>query len=86
MKSDTFETTLTQLVFEPLGMMSSSLAWRPQFEANFASPHENGEPIAKQRLAAANASGSLQTTAIDFGRFLIAALTGERLSNSTFRQ
>ena len=81
-----FETTLTQLVFEPLGMMSSSLAWRPQFEANFASPHENGKPIAKQRLAAANASGSLQTTAIDFGRFLIAALTGERLSDNTFRQ
>jgi CubicO group peptidase (beta-lactamase class C family) len=86
MKSDTFETTLTQLVFEPLGMMSSSLAWRPQLEANFASPHENGKPIAKQRLAAANASGSLQTTAIDFGRFLIAALTGERLSDNTFRQ
>lgn len=81
-----FETTLTQLVFEPLGMMSSSLAWRPQFEVNFASPHENGKPIAKQRLAAANASGSLQTTATDYGRFLLAALKGERLSKCTFHQ
>jgi len=81
-----FETTLTQLVFEPLDMSSSSLAWRPQFEANFASSHENGKPIAKQRLAAANASGSLQTTATDYGRFLLAALTGERLSDSIFRQ
>jgi CubicO group peptidase (beta-lactamase class C family) len=53
---------------------------------NLASPHENGKPIARQRLAAANASGSLQTTATDFGRFLLAALKGERLSESTFRQ
>lgn len=79
------EATMRELVFDPLAMHSSSLAWQERFENNFAHPHEEGKLIAKQRLVA-NASGSLQTTAADYGAFLSAILNGDRLKERTSQQ
>jgi CubicO group peptidase (beta-lactamase class C family) len=80
------ETTLRRLVFEPLGMHSSSLEWRNAFAANEAIPHEEGERIAAHRAPAANASYSLKTTASDYGAFVAAVLGGARLKEETWQK
>jgi CubicO group peptidase (beta-lactamase class C family) len=80
------EATLQRLVFEPLGMRSSSLAWQERFRANVASPHEGGQRMDKHRATAANASYSLQTTAADYAAFVAAVLRADRLRPSTWRQ
>jgi CubicO group peptidase (beta-lactamase class C family) len=38
--SESLDTTLRRLVFEPLGMHRSSYTWQPAFEANYADPHD----------------------------------------------
>ena len=80
------DATMQRLVFDPLGMHSSSLQWRTRFRGNFASPHEKGKQLDKHFASKANASYSLQTTAGDYGAFVAAVLTGDRLSDSTHRQ
>lgn len=80
------ETTLQRLVFEPLGMRSSSLVWQERFRGNVASPHESGQRIDKHMPPAANASYSLQTTAADYAAFVAAVLKADRLRLATWRQ
>ncbi len=80
------EATLRRLVFEPLGMNSSSLEWQSQFLNNMASPHEAQERLEMHRPSAASASWSLQTTASDYGAFVAAVLRGDRLKASTWEK
>jgi CubicO group peptidase (beta-lactamase class C family) len=77
------EATLQRLVFEPLGMRSSSLVWQDRFSADMAYPHEAGERQDKHRPAQAYASYSLQTTASDYAAFVSAVLRGDRLAEAT---
>lgn len=71
-------------VFKPLGMSRSSYRWQPAFEANHATPHNRlGQPTPLTRFAEANVAMTLQTTAPDYGRFLMALLTGEGLKPAT---
>jgi len=73
-----------RLVFEPLGMTDSSFVWQPRFGDDHADPHNGaGEPLPQYRPTEANAAASLQTTAADYARFLIAVLHGERLRPET---
>ena len=68
-------------VFLPLQMDDSSLQWQERFDSNHAQGHDwdrNAEP--KRRVAQAQASWSLLTTATDYARFLQAVLAGEGLS------
>ena len=80
------EATLHRLVFQPLGMDSSSLEWQDRFLSNVASPHEVEERLEVHRPPMANASYSLQTTAPDYGAFIAAVLRGERLKISTWEE
>lgn len=80
------ESTLQRLVFEPLGMQSSSLQWQERLRERVASPHEGGRRMDKHVAPAANASYSLQTTAADYAAFVVAALKGDRLRPSTHQQ
>lgn len=80
------EATMRQLVFEPLGMRSSSLEWQPRFESNVAGPHEGIERLDKHRPPTANASYSLQTTAADYMSFVAAVLAGTALKERTCRE
>jgi hypothetical protein len=69
-----------QLVLEPFAMTQSSLIWDSRFDVNRAYPHDDfGRAALSFKPAEANAAWSLQTTAIDFGRFLLAVLDGSRL-------
>lgn len=78
------EEVAQQYVFRPLGMSRSSYLWQPAFEANHATPHNRfGQPTPLTRFTEPNAAYSLQTTAADYGRFLVALLTGQGLKPAT---
>jgi CubicO group peptidase (beta-lactamase class C family) len=77
----TLEQLAAQRVFQPLGMIDSSLSWQERFESNHAQGHElDGRPVAKRRPATAAASWSLSTTATDYARFVVGVLRGQGLS------
>ena len=81
-----FDATMQRLVFGPLGMRRSSFVWRPEFNDNYADPHDADlVPAARGKPTAANAGGSLQTTASDYARFMIAVMYGRRLQKATRR-
>ncbi len=74
------EPLMRRLVFEPLGMTTSSYVWQPTFEANYAAPHDVSQRAGvKRKPADAMAAYSLHTTAGEYSRFLQAVLTGARL-------
>lgn len=78
------EEVAQQYVFKPLGMSRSSYRWQPAFENNCATPHNGfGQPEPLPRFQETNAAFSLQTTAADYGRLLVALLTGEGLKPAT---
>jgi len=80
------EDLAQQYVFKPLGMSRSSYRWQAAFESNYATPHTSfGQPEALARFPEPNVAFSLQTTAADYGRFLVALLTGEGLKPATAR-
>lgn len=77
---------MQRLVFDPLGMRDSGYTWRPEFDRDHADPHDAAvSPATKSRLTIANTAHSLQTTAVDYGRFLTAVLSGARLAPATAR-
>jgi CubicO group peptidase (beta-lactamase class C family) len=80
------EATMQRLVFEPLGMRSSSFVWQERFAGRAASPHENGVRMDKHRPQLAGASYSLQTTAGDYAAFLSAVLHRGRQGAPAWRQ
>ena len=73
-----------RLVLQPFGMTRSGYIWDWRFEPNRAYPHDAfGRPALGGKPGEGNAAWSLQTTAADFGRFLIAVLDGSRLQPET---
>lgn len=82
-------TIIERKVFEPLQMEHSSFVWSDHFEADHAVPHdEASQPHNKYKPRDPNVAFSLQTTAVDFARFLSAALgqdeVGSEASSSCF--
>ena len=75
------------MVFEPLGMTSSSYVWRASYDALKISRHDTvGEPTPQNKPTKANAAASLHTTAEDYGRFIAAILKGTGLKKETLAQ
>jgi CubicO group peptidase (beta-lactamase class C family) len=80
------DVLLRDMVFEPLGMGSSSLLWEERFAAAYAMPHhEDLTPREDRRPEEALAAGTLLTTAADYARFLIAVMSGQGLAPETLR-
>ncbi len=70
-----YPTLVSERVFEPLGMTRSSMVFEDRFEDDFAAPHEEGGKVGtNHKWASGNAAASLQTTATDYARFLIALM------------
>ena len=78
---------MSEAVFTPLGMTSSSYVWRDDYDSLTAAGHNpDGEPEDKGKPKDPNAASSLQTTAHDYATFLDALLTGKGLKPATFRE
>lgn len=78
---------MTEAVFAPLGMKSSSYVWRPDFDERTATGHDaDGQVEEKFKPREANAASSLHTTAADYARFVEAILNGRGLKRETLKQ
>ena len=78
---------MSAAVFRPLGMASSSFIWRDDYATHKAFGHAyTGASAGRNRITKANAAASLETTAGDYARFLIAAAEGRGLKPSIARQ
>lgn len=84
--TEPFEALAQRLVFDPLGMQSSSFQWRDRFSDDIAVPHEGAKQLEKHRPSAAHASYSLQTTAGDYAKFMLAVLNGSSLKEATYHR
>ena len=79
-------TVVKRLVLQPLGMVRSSFIWEERFGPNRAYPHDAfGQSALGGKPGEANAASTLQTTAADFARFLLAVLDRSRLQPETAR-
>jgi CubicO group peptidase (beta-lactamase class C family) len=78
---------MTEAVFTPLGMTSSSYVWRPDFDAVTAIGHDEKEtPEKKWKPDEAGAASTLNTTAHDYALFVEAILNGKGLKPATVRE
>jgi CubicO group peptidase (beta-lactamase class C family) len=78
---------MTEAVFTPLGMTTSSYVWRPDFDALTATGHDSeGKPTELEKPTEALAASTLNTTAKDYALFLEAVLNGKGLKPSTVRE
>jgi CubicO group peptidase (beta-lactamase class C family) len=78
---------MTEVVFTPLGMTSSSYVWRPDFDALTATGHDpDGQPVPLWKPKEAGAASTLNTTAKDYARFVEAVLNGKGLKPTTLRE
>lgn len=83
---ETIQTLVERLIFAPFAMDRSSFVWHPRLAENRAYPHDAfGKAALSYKPGEANAAWSLQTTAADFMRFLLAVLDGSRLQPATAR-
>jgi CubicO group peptidase (beta-lactamase class C family) len=78
---------IQQMVFTPLGMTSSSYVWRQDYDARTAIGHDKGGKAQdKWKPKEANPASSLQTTALDYARFMTALLDGKGLNPHTLKE
>lgn len=91
-----FEEFMQQYALRPLGMTASSYIWRSRYDSLKAYRHDllgrlsgrNQPPDGKEDTAHddGNAAASLQTTAVDYARFVIALMKGYGLKKATWQQ
>jgi len=78
--------SMKTLVFDPLGMTRSSFVWDARFDDDAAVGHGRfAEARKRTRPRVARAPSSLQTTANDYARFLLAIQQGTGLRPETWR-
>ena len=81
------EVMMQQKVFKPLGMERSSYIWQKEFDSDFAVPHnELSITESKYKPQEANVAHSLQTTAPDYAKYVIALLNGIGMRKSAIDQ
>ena len=78
---------MQEKVFQPLGMNRSSYVWQTAFDTDYATPHDYlscTKP--KQKPKKVNIASSLQTTANDYTKLVLAFLNKKGLKASTFKK
>ena len=81
-----FNDFMKRMVFDPLGMSSSSYVWQESYETLKTFRHNSvGEVTGRNKPEQPNAAASLHTTAQDFGRFISAILKGTGLKKETLK-
>jgi len=77
-----FETFAQELVFDPLGMTSTSYSWRDWMKGRLAVPLDSSGKWGAPQVEDSshwNAGNNLITTAGDYARFVISVMNGEGL-------
>lgn len=78
---------MTEAVFTPLSMTSSSYVWRPDFDALTATGYDSdGKPTELWKPTEAGAASTLNTTAQDYALFVEAILNRKGLKPATLRE
>jgi Flp pilus assembly protein TadD len=81
-----FNQLLQELVFDPLGMSSSSYVWRPDYDTRITASHDTlGRPSVRGKATTPRAGASLYTTAGDYARFLVALGNGTGLTKAAWQ-
>ena len=71
---------LQERIFTPLGMPDTGLVWREAFAANLAVGHdEKGVNLGHKQRGSVRAAGSMDTTIVDFSKYLSALMQGRVL-------
>ncbi len=74
-------------VFKPLGMTRTRYVWDSAFESDYALGHDEAEkPLPKQKRTKAGAAGSMETTAEDYARLLIAIADAKGLRRASIQE
>jgi CubicO group peptidase (beta-lactamase class C family) len=91
-----FEEFMQKYALQPLGMTASSYIWRNRYDSLKAYRHDlfgklsgrNQPPDGKEDTLHddGNAAASLQTTALDYAKFVVALLNGAGLKKATWDQ
>ena len=69
------EDLARQRIFEPLGMKMTSYLWQDRFEDHFCYGHHSDQNVVpKDKEDEANAAGSMETTIVDYAKFVSAML------------
>jgi CubicO group peptidase (beta-lactamase class C family) len=77
------EQLAQERVFKPFGMTHTSYVWQKEFENNFAYGYdEKGDSLQKNRRTVPNAAGSMETTIVDYARFIEGVMQGKGLQDS----
>lgn len=83
---ENLDAFMKRMVFDPLGMTSSSYIWQDRYDALKIFNHNLlSEPTGQKKVTEGNAASSLNTTARDYGVFLAAFLEGTGLKKETAR-
>jgi len=78
---------MRELVFGPLGMVHSSYVWTEEYDRLSATGHNRLRAVTpKNKPADTRAAASLHTTALEYARFVIAAMQGIGLAAKTAAQ
>jgi CubicO group peptidase (beta-lactamase class C family) len=78
---------MTEAVFVPLAMRSSSYVWRADYDERIAAGHDSdGHAVDADKPREANAAASLHTTAGDYALFVEAIMNGTGLKQETLQQ
>jgi CubicO group peptidase (beta-lactamase class C family) len=75
---------MRERVFQPLGMIRTSMVWTGAFESNYANGYDEAEnSLGPQKRKRADSAGSMLTTPADFAKFMQAVLQGKGLNRKS---
>ncbi|MGB5818533.1 MAG: serine hydrolase [Saonia sp.] len=81
------EALVQEKIFEPLGMKNSSYEWKTSFETDYAFGHNTaGKAYKKDKDNEPRGGGTLETTALDYTKFLEAVLHKRLISEKAYNE
>jgi CubicO group peptidase (beta-lactamase class C family) len=82
-----FEAFMKRMVFDPLGMTSSSFVWQDKYETLKANGHKpSGVVVPIRKPTVARSYSGLHTTSLEYAKFVIAVMNGTGLRRETSEQ
>lgn len=81
------EDIAREKLFDPLGMTMTSYVWQQRFENKYCNGHTTTqEVLGKDKEDDAAGAGSMETTAEDYSKFLVAFMKHQLIKDATFNE